>query len=1234
MSVFALSLQAQRKFRNLTADEVKIDSVLPMISYSFCLPEGHEDSTYTLKLLYPEFLVMAQSEVEAYKKLRGEVRPGAMPEVEAYIAYARKKPMLTTSFCPVVFRDGRYQYLVSFLPQLGSAERGGRPEDNSSGTVAACDSEREGFSSGTVAACDSEGEGFSSGTVATCKAKGADSSSGTAAGKGAKGAVFAARASAERYAEHSVLAEGRWAKIRVSETGIHELTADVIRKAGFSNMDKVKIYGYGGNLVPEVLTDSYLRECDDLSEVATCTVGGRCLFYAKGPVSWSSATTTVRTRNPYSDYGYYFITENDGAPKTCTEQELMENVTKSNDIYHILHEKDEYAWYNGGRNLCESAPISAGSSKTYEIQLPPVTGATATVSFAANANGTQVKVYQDDVLKSTSTIKIADYDKAMGAISSLAVPASEEGKTLRVKIENLGPGAVRLDNIAVAMRNKGIEPDINADKLPAAEFVYNITNQDLHADRDYDMVIIIPTSQKTRQQAERLKAFHEEHDGLKVRIVPADELYNEFSSGTPDASAYRRYMKMLYDRAENAEKAPRYLLLFGDCTFDNRMLTSGLRSESIDDYLLCFESENSYNEVYCYVSDDFFTMLDDGESISTGDYYRGIPDVAVGRFTCTTADQAKVFVDKTINYATSSPSGSWQNTLMFLGDDGNNNIHMRDVNEVADYVIRQHPGYYVRKVMWDAYKRESSSTGHRYPEVTKILKQQQAEGALLIDYAGHGSEISISHEAALVLKDFEDFRGSNLPLWITASCDIMPFDGNAQTIGETAVMNPNGGAVAFYGTTRTVYSSYNKIINSAFVKNVLSYDANGKPMSIGEANRKTKEYLVTSGSDITVNKMQYALIGDPVLSLALPSLTLKVDSINDVAVSAGNAEINAGKVVKIKGHVEGANGRVETFNGLLNAMVRDTEELVVCRLNNDDPKDGAQSPFTYTDRRNILFQGADSIKNGTFTFLFAVPKDINYTEGTGMLNLYAVNNEHTLSAHGACDSFLVKGSEISENDSIGPSIYCYLNSPEFSYGGTVNSTPYFVAEISDKDGINASGAGIGHDMQLIIDGDISKTYNLNDNFQYDFGSYTSGQTYYVLPQLEEGKHYLTFRAWDILNNSSVSTLAFEVKKGLKPALLSVGLARNPVRDNARFVITHDRAGAEISVEIEVMDTSGRLLWSRTETAISSGNRYESTWNLTLDNGSSLDTGVYLYRIKLCSDGSEWSSKAKKMVVIR
>ncbi len=89
-------------------------------------------------------------------------------------------------------------------------------------------------------------------------------------------------------------------------------------------------------------------------------------------------------------------------------------------------------------------------------------------------------------------------------------------------------------------------------------------------------------------------------------------------------------------------------------------------------------------------------------------------------------------------------------------------------------------------------------------------------------------------------------------------------------------------------------------------------------------------------------------------------------------------------------------------------------------------------------------------------------------------------------AHGSSEQFTVGGSEEQKNDSIGPSIYCYLNSPSFVDGGNVNTTPFFVAKITDKDGINAAGSGIGHDLQLVIDGDMSKTYNAQRQFHLRF----------------------------------------------------------------------------------------------------------------------------------------------------
>ena len=1160
-----ITVQAQKRFYNLTAEQLRIDSVLPNVAYSIPLPDNYQDSTYTLNIRYPEYINMPESDIRKYKSICKDAKIGKNPQIQHSISIDKKKAVFVAHISPIVYRNGKYQYLVSFLAELNSSGKG--------------------------------------------KARRLSNAKG------------------DRYAEHSILSQGQWAKIRVSTSGIHQLTASTIKSAGFSDLSKVKIYGYGGNLVPEVLDDNYLREYDDLKEIPTCTVGEKKLFYAKGSVYWDSNDSRIRVRNPYSDYGYYFITQNDNEPLTCTEEELLNTAWPTPDAYHTLYEEDKTTWMYGGRNLFYQESIESGKTGRYIINLPEGnTKAELTLSASANAR-TELKFYLNNKELGTRMITLMTNDKANGVTDTWSVENLHGNDTVLIK--NVSGGTARLDYISLCYESAKAAPVLATDKFPEAKYVYNITNQDLHADKDYDMVIIIPTSQKLLKQAQRLAQHHADHDGLNVRIVPADELYNEFSSGTPDVSAYKRYMKMLYDKSDSIHM-PKYLLLFGDCTYDNRMLTSDLASASLDDYLLCYESENSFSLVDCYVSDDFLTYLDDSEDIST---FAGLPDIGVGRFPCTTDEEAKVLVDKTINYALNTNAGSWQNTIMFLGDDGNGNTHMNDVNDVAEQTINDHPGYYVRKVYWDAFKRISSSTGNRYPEAEDIIKKQQANGALIIDYAGHGSPTSISHEAVLTIKDFEAFKGNNLPLWVTASCEIMPFDSNEETIGEKAFLNAQGGAVAFYGTTRTVYAPQNKKINTAFMRYVLSYDENGKPITLGEAQRQAKNYLVKNGIEITKNKLQYSLLGDPALSLALPTYTAIIDNINGVAVEGDNLpQLRAGDKVSIKGHIEFAGSRVDEFSGTLDAMVRDTKERIKCKLNNTS-SEGADTAFIFTDRKNTLFHGTSKVENGEFTFTFAVPKDINYSDGTGLINVYAYDATLNASAHGSCDRFTVNGSNIAENDSIGPSIYCYLNSEDFTFGGEVNSTPFFVAQISDKDGINASGAGIGHDMTLIIDGDIEKTYNLNDNFTFDYESYTSGQTYYALPTLSEGKHTLKFRAWDILNNSSTTSLDFVVRNNIQPNIVDVYATNNPARESTTFVVTHNFCGAELNLEIDIMDSSGRLLWNTSESGTAATNTIAYKWDLSTDCGAKLNTGIYLYRIKLSSNGSSYASKAKKLLII-
>lgn len=1152
-----------KKFVNLSATEVRIDSVLPYYVCSIPLPENYQDSIYSAKIAYPEFIDMSMADVAKYNHLSGAVLP-QLPQVNQHVVLSRKKGALEISLCPLVYRDNRYRIMVSFMLEV-------------------------------------EARAVRRSAMRTRAA--------------------ASTSPADRYAAHSVLAKGTWAKIKVPTDGVYELTEAVIRKAGFSDLSKVKIYGYGGNLQNEKLNAADLVKYDDLKEVPTCTVGGRRLFYGRGPVSWSSKRATRRVRNPYADYGCYFITQDGGEPLVVTPDDFLASVYPSHADYHSLYEKDGFAWYAGGRNLFDPEPINMGSSKKYVIQNPGLSPYAQLAVNISSGIASQARIELNGKVLGTLSTSLGEYDKGVQREGVYNVNELQAADT--VTITTVSGGPVRLDYIAFAYYKPKDAPSLEQ-AFPAAEYVYNITNQDLHGDGFADMVIIIPTSQKLREQAERLKKFHEEHDGMRVRIVPADELYNEFSSGTPDANAYRRYLKMLYDRATTEADMPKYLLLFGDGVWDNRMLTSSTRGFNPDDYLLCFESENSFSVLYCYVDDGFYGLLDDGEGTNPQSHDK--LDIGVGRFPVTTPEEAKVMVDKTIAYVENKNAGAWQNTLVFMGDDGNDNLHMNDLDDAAEDVAKRYPGYLVKKIMWDAYTRETSATGNTYPEVSRLIKQNQSAGALIMDYAGHGSEIQVSHEAVLRIGDFSSFSNTNMPLWITASCDIMPFDSNIPNIGESAVLNPKGGTMAFFGTTRTVDAWHNKRINMAFLRHVLGRE-NGKPVTLGMAQMMAKNDMIDTQQDHTTNKLQYSLLGDPAIALNLPSATVVVDSINGKAVSSASpAVLNAGSIATISGHIEG----LPSFKGTVTATVRDSRELVRGKQN-----DAAETPeaFEFYDRTKTLYMGSDSIGNGKFRLSFAVPMDLNYSDGTGLINLYAVNADHSIVANGYSDAFKVGGDGTAVNDSIGPSIYCYLNTPSFADGGKVNSRPYFVALLSDKNGLNVAGSGIGHDLQLIIDGDMSQSYNLNANFSFDFGSYKSGSTYYNIPELTVGKHQLVFRAWDILNNSSTAVLNFEVAKGLEPSIYSVSCTKNPATTATTFIVSHDRTGADVDVEVCVFDMSGRELWRHHSKGVSATGVYTVDWDLCVASGQRLQTGVYLYRVRLSSDGSSYASKAKKLIVV-
>lgn len=1227
---------------NLNWDELKIDSVLPVYTEVVPLQTDFSLYNYSVTIEYPEYAPLTQKETEEALKFDSLITERL--NVESHVGVSRGEGMLDIAFVPIIRRGNSYLKLVSAQIVINSTPKRQLRR----------------------APVDKQ----------------------------------------KRYADHSKLQQGRWVKISITTDGMYRLTRSALKNMGFSNPSKVHLYGYGGHLQNEVLFAG--EEYDDMVEVPLyySSKQDAWLFWGNGLISWNG---DERVTNFYANAAYYFLTEEDGdATSIGTEPSFTgrQDTIYTNFTDHVLYEKDEYAWYHGGRSLFENTNYANINSHTYSLQTidPEYEDSLTTLKVvfsASNKTPTKMTTSVNGTQMGTMSLAATEiyiYGTASTAVYNLSKLERTNNWTVRLTstagqnarldylsltykrklkpnsgyvafsqiqpvvadsiLKKEGPGGSRFDiegsglkvmrigcpgdpaTLIEGTQNGSVYSVVVEDptrqyvafdesyEFPEPSNAGVIDNQDLHALDSLDMVIIIPNSGKLLDQATRLVEAHEKYDGLRCTIVYANQVYNEFSSGTPDATAYRRLMKMLYDKAETMDDAPKYLLLFGDAAWDNRMVSIQWRKYSPDDYLLCYPSENSFSDTRSFVMEDYFGLLDDGEGTNV---LKDKPDLGIGRFPVTSSADAKVMVDKTITYLSRENAGEWKNLVYLLGDDGDENQHMRYADDVAEQVKATYPEMEVRKIMWDAYKIESTGSNLSYPTCTRDIKQAMKDGALIINYVGHAATYGMSHEFVLRVSDFAEPCGDKLALWVTAACDVMPFDGQVENIGETAVLNPKGGALAFYGTARTVYATQNLYMNRYFMRYLFGTDAKGRRYKVGDAIRLAKNALITGNmeSSYRENKLQYALLGDPSLEFGEPTQKVILDSINGSSLkSSSSIPLKAGQRVRLTGHLADAKGDLKTdFTGTMAARMYDNEETITCHNNQ-----GARVVFTYEDRTNI-YTCQDSVVNGKFDLEFVIPVDINNSNEAGRFAFYALNNERNMEANGYNEKFLLGGMGEVATDTIGPQIQAGLNGVDFENGGVVNKTPYFVAKLEDESGINYSGNGIGHDLVLCVDNDVNLTYTLNNYFVQEFGDFTRGTVSYVLPELESGSHTLTFRAWDVLNNTNAISLNFVVDPTVAPNMFNLTASQNPARTSTNFLISYDLVGTECDFTLEVFDFSGRRVWYHQEQGSSPSGLYTIPWNLCTNAGAKLFTGIYFYRCQMTCGNSKKVSKTQKIVIL-
>jgi hypothetical protein len=1063
---------------------------------------------------------------------------------------------------------------------------------------------------------------------------------------------------------------------------------------------RIKLYGNGGAMLPErndlPRTDD-LREV--AIKVVTAVPGvfttdDYILFYARSPHTWKPVYAVDNSRfefekNIYSDFAWYFITVSDEPGKRIqtipsTTEPATRQVTTFPDF--AVYKPDEVNLAKTGKQwFGEKVYGNSPPLQLDDFQFPFIDTSHRVLvrsRFAARDSETShVKLHVNGHQFPGSPIpKPGSYWYANPSQIEASVYAQEPN--IRVKVEYLGSGASAMawiDYIEINLKRhlsytggqfafRDLMPDgvgavsqyhlsgavdglvlwdvsdfsaptrieysfsdhILEFRLAVAglsEFVAfaqhdahqvlvvePVSNQNLHGLEAHDMIIVSP--EIFMNEAENYAQLRRQNSDLSIAVVKLEEIFNEFASGNPDPTAIRDFMKMLYDRADGNE--PRYLLLFGDGSFDPKN-----RISDNNNFIPTYQSVESLRLDATFVCDDYFGLLHDGK----GHLAAGSLDIGIGRFPVNSSAQANVIIQKTEHYLQSHKHapGSWQSTISVVAHDEDYDLHFVQAEEITTFINSTHPVYSIDKIYLDAYQRVEIPGGYRYPDVNAAINQRVSDGALLINYIGHGGQTGWAYSRVLTNSDITAWTNiDNMPVFITATCSFGHFDDpDRVSAGELVVINPNGGGIALLTTSRLAFSTINHNLNKSLTRFFLEPE-NGEPASLGSALMKAKN---ANNNNYFIRN--FVLLGDPSLQPAIPNYKIVTTKINGTNVES-NPTLSGMSKVTISGHIEGRYGnKASDFNGIIYTVVYDKPEVFFTNANHS-----SSSPKPFSLQNTVLHKGRASVENGNFSFSFVVPRDVKPVMGHGKIYYYATSG--MVDAHGYSSDFMIGGFNINSDDDEGPEIEMYLNTPDFSFGDLVNENPLLYANLQDQSGINFFGFGLGRDVVAWLNDDTQSPILLNDYYEPDLDSHSSGRIIYPFERLPEGRHSLRIRTFDINNNSSEAYTEFVVTSRLELSSGNLKNYPNPFSEETFFRFNHNYYNQTLSVVIDIYSLTGQRVKTIGPRKVNSNgsNTEPVKWNGTCDNGRPLNPGVYIYRITMHTTNELSNVMQGKLMIIR
>ncbi len=736
-------------------------------------------------------------------------------------------------------------------------------------------------------------------------------------------------------------------------------------------------------------------------------------------------------------------------------------------------------------------------------------------------------------------------------------------------------------------------------------------NQNLHGIADGSAFVII-THPDLIPAANRIKANREaggpgDLNYLKTSIFTCDQIYNEFSGGVLDPVAIRDFLKYAYDNWQNK---PVFVLLLGDGDIDYKHIISQNKN-----WVPPYEvTDQQIDQVFTYVTDDFYS------NISGDEIPNSPPDIALGRITARSLDEANKYLDKEDCYLDPSNNGYWKNRIVFVADDAHtsegceSNQHIPAAEELSALYT---PEYLEQeKIYLPLYPTVITSQGRRKPDVNADILKKWNEGCIGIHYIGHGSPDVWAHEYILE-KDVAISQLHNVckyPFVSIASCDMSKFDSPlGQCAAEEFVMSPLKGTIGTLAASRPVYAGDNQILMRDFFHNLYQQrDTLLLQERFGAADFQTKQ------AHYDVNALKYILLCDPTIRIQLPRYQSKIDSISGLSADT----MRALSRINIYGSIIYPDSSLwQTYNGAIDMKVFDVPNFISIT--------DECATYNFTLHGGLIYSGSQNIRNGKWKIEYVVPRDISYQNRNGKMTDYFYSSQ--ADGAGIYKNFIIGGVDPNAAvDTTGPQISLYLNSRNFHSGDPVNNDFTLIADLSDESGINTTGT-IGHKIEAELDNDVKNKFDLSSFYNSDT-TYKTGSLTYDFKGIADGKHNILFTAYDTYNNGTTKNIDFNVMSAAPLQIVNVYNFPNPFRDKTVFTFQHNYPGL-INVKIKIYTVSGRLIKQLSKNNVPD-KFVEVEWNGADEDGDAIANGVYLYALSVTSADGTSRTTIGKMAALK